>query len=161
MKSNKDQRTGVKPKDRKLATTVRKEAKAGKLTANQWQNTPQQNEFMAAWLDPKSDTFGNAYKSALKAKYSPKYANQIIANVTDNEWIRSYKRRSSLQMEHLEAKLNHLINTTPNSKSPDDTVIKAIELTARLKGLLNTNTQVNVAVVQPILSGNSVHRVEQ
>jgi hypothetical protein len=75
-----------------------------------------------------------------------------------NEWIKDYTRRSNLQMEHLEQKLNQMINGRVDSKSPDDTRIKAIELTARLKGLLDTRSQTNVTLVQPILAGQSVRK---
>ena len=65
---------GLKPKDRKLATQSK-----GKLTANQWQNTPQQNLFMELWLSPALNSqpnpyFSNAYQSALQTK------NQLVSN---------------------------------------------------------------------------------
>lgn len=47
--------------------------------------TPQQELFLASYTDPKSDTFGNAYQSALKAKYSPDYAESITAQMP--EWL--------------------------------------------------------------------------
>lgn len=139
---------GLKPKDRKLATSSK-----GKLTANQWQNTPQQNTFMAAWLDPDSPTFGNAHRSALKAGYSANYALQVAS--VGNQWITDYHKASKLHLEHLEQKLISMINGTPNSKSPDDTKVKAIELIARLGGMVNNNNTTNVTIVQPILGGAS------
>lgn len=38
---------------------------------------PQQIEFIKFYLDPKSETFGNAYQSALKVGYSDTYAQNI------------------------------------------------------------------------------------
>lgn len=57
-----------------------KESEVGMLT-------PQQVQFLALYLDPKSQTFGNAYKSAKKVGYSETYA----MNITDvmPEWLQS------------------------------------------------------------------------
>jgi len=38
---------------------------------------PRQAEFLACYLNPKSETFGNALQSALRASYSEEYANNI------------------------------------------------------------------------------------
>jgi ubiquinone biosynthesis protein UbiJ len=40
---------------------------------------PQQEKFLNYYLDINSETFGNAYQSALKAKYSEEYAQNITA----------------------------------------------------------------------------------
>jgi len=47
--------------------------------------TPQQELFLASYTNPKSETFGNARQSALKAQYSETYAD----NITDAmpEWL--------------------------------------------------------------------------
>lgn len=39
--------------------------------------TPQQEKFLAAYTNPKSDTFSNALQSALKAGYSQEYSESI------------------------------------------------------------------------------------
>lgn len=41
--------------------------------------TPQQEAFLAAYINPKSTTWGNAYQSALKSGYSKDYADNIMA----------------------------------------------------------------------------------
>lgn len=46
---------------------------------------PQQELFLKHYLDPKSDTFSNALQSALKAKYSQEYAENITALLPD--WL--------------------------------------------------------------------------
>lgn len=46
---------------------------------------PQQTEFLANYIDPKSATFGNAYKSAIKAKYKEEYARVIINSLP--KWL--------------------------------------------------------------------------
>lgn len=57
--------------------------------------TPQQEEFLSFYTDPQSETFGNAYQSALRAKYSKDYAENIMhhypnwlaENVGDSEML--------------------------------------------------------------------------
>lgn len=47
--------------------------------------TPQQELFLAEYTNPKSPNFGNAYQSALKAKYSEEYAKTITSK--DLDWL--------------------------------------------------------------------------
>lgn len=46
---------------------------------------PQQQAFLKYYLDPKSETWGNAYRSALKAEYSEEYSQSITAQMPD--WL--------------------------------------------------------------------------
>jgi len=39
--------------------------------------SPRQIEFLRLWLDPKSETFDNAYQSAIRAGYSDEYAQTL------------------------------------------------------------------------------------
>lgn len=43
--------------------------------------TPKQELFLSSYTDPKSETFGNALQSALKAGYKQEYSEQIIATM--------------------------------------------------------------------------------
>ena len=55
-----DKRKGKAPSKRVKA--------AGELAqGNQWQATERQIKFIDAYMDPKSETCGNSYQSALKA----------------------------------------------------------------------------------------------
>ena len=47
--------------------------------------TPQQELFLSYYTNPKSDTFSNAKASALKAKYTESYANNIMTLLP--EWL--------------------------------------------------------------------------
>lgn len=47
--------------------------------------TPQQELFLAEYTNPKSDNFGNARQSALRAGYSETYANNITDSMPD--WL--------------------------------------------------------------------------
>jgi hypothetical protein len=54
-----------------------KKTKKSKKTIPKWQPDPRQAHFLSLFLDPKSETFGNAYQSAIEAKYSKTYAEVI------------------------------------------------------------------------------------
>lgn len=56
----------------------RKKALTNPNGANQWIADPRQQLFLAYYLDPKSSTFSNALQSALKAKFAPEYAENIM-----------------------------------------------------------------------------------
>jgi len=47
--------------------------------------TPQQTEFLAYYLDPKSGTYSNATRSAVKAGYSEDYADNLTSLMPD--WL--------------------------------------------------------------------------
>jgi hypothetical protein len=47
--------------------------------------TPQQEQFLSFYTDPKSETFSNAVQSALKAGYEETYANNITGLMPD--WL--------------------------------------------------------------------------
>lgn len=147
---------GLKPKDRKLATKS-----SGKLTANQWQNTPQQHIFMENWFSPTSPSFGNAYKSALAAGYSDKYAAQISSPAVSNNWIQEYTRRLVLTEDHIIAALSDIATGKQiNSKSPADTQVKALEILGKIKGMIDNKGNTTNVIVTPILNGESVKRAE-
>ena len=59
--------------------------------------SPRQIEFLRLYNDPKSETFGNALQSALKAGYSQEYAENITSLFPD--WL---KKGKSLTMKELE-----------------------------------------------------------
>ncbi len=152
----KDKRVGLKPKDRKLAT----QTKGKKLTANQWQATPQQELFMEGWLTPTSPTFGNAYRSALAAGFNNHYAAIIASPNTNNKWISEYLKKQELTPEHIKQLLQSLAIKANNSRSPDDTRVKALEVLSKIHGMIDRGNNVQVTVVQPILGGESVTRTK-
>lgn len=57
----------------KKGTTKKKNKKRGELAVVD----PRQSNFLAFFLDPKSETFSNALQSALKAGFSKEYAENI------------------------------------------------------------------------------------
>lgn len=147
---------GLKPKDRKLQTTPPTHTKLKKLTANQWQATPQQHKFMDSWINPKSPTFGNAYESAKQAGYNDRYAAQISSPSINNKWIQEYQKKLNLTEEHIRQGIQQLAIRANDSRSPDDTRLKAYETLARISGMIDSKNSITVVNVQPILGGESV-----
>lgn len=49
---------------------------------NQYKPDPRQDMFLANYLDPKSETWSNAYQSAIKAGYTDEYAQNITGQGT-------------------------------------------------------------------------------
>lgn len=60
--------------------------------ANQYLLDPRQLKCWEYYADPKSETFGNATQSAIKAGYEPDYADQI----TTVEWFKGKVRRLNM-----------------------------------------------------------------
>ena len=71
------------------AKQKRKTKKAIQPHANQYLLDPRQNLCWGYYVDPKSETFSNALRSALKAGYSEGHANLIT---TENWWLEKTRR---------------------------------------------------------------------
>lgn len=122
-------RPGLAPHKRKIANS----------RSNQWQANPKQELFLDYYLDVNSETFANAYQSAIKAGYSEAYANEITAPTNKQEWLRQNPRLNNYELEHIQQKLVQWVEAQ-DSRYADK--IKAIELLAKLKGLLIERKQV-------------------
>lgn len=60
--------------------------------SNQFQHDPRQIRTWELYINPKSETFGNAKQSAIKGGYEPEYAGQI----TTAEWFIVKLRRLNM-----------------------------------------------------------------
>ena len=88
---------------------LRKTGEKG-VQANQWTNSPQQNEFLRFYLDPEQEeTWGNPYQSAIKAGYSESYASKIMTVAP--QWIQQANNIVRLQPEHLKQALASIANS--------------------------------------------------
>lgn len=104
---------------------ARKVGQGDKVYANQWTNSPQQNEFLRYYLDPEqAETWGNAYHSAIKAGYSESYANSII-NVAP-QWIQQANNIVRLNPEHLKQALASIANSKMEKASDRIQAIKLL-----------------------------------
>ena len=103
---------------------LRKQGEKG-VVANQWTNSPQQNEFLRFYLDPsEKETWGNAYLAATKAGYSESYASSII-NVAP-QWIQQANNLVKLQPEHLKQALASIASSTYEKASDRIQAIKLL-----------------------------------
>lgn len=74
---------------------------------------PQQQEFLRHFLDPKSETFGNYTQSAIKAGYSPDYADNISSLMP--KWLDEALEDSNLVRKALD-NLSEFIGNEENKQ---------------------------------------------
>lgn len=72
--------------------------------------TPQQENFLAFYVDPRSDTYSNACQSALKAGYSQEYAENITSLMPD--WLSESIGDIKL-LRKAENRLNQILDLEP------------------------------------------------
>ena len=95
---------------------------------------PRQSLFLSYYIDPKSETFSNAYKSALKAGYEEEYAKTILSQ--DVQWLSDSLSDASL-LNKAEKRLNQILDFEPvNEEGAIDNSLlanqmKAISLVAK------------------------------
>lgn len=75
-----------------VSETRREDAKTNPFGSNQYLLDPRQKLMWEYYINPKSETFGNAYQSALKANYEEATATQI----TTYDWFLDKRRRLNL-----------------------------------------------------------------
>ena len=91
---------------------------------------PQQETFLKAFLDPKSETWGNYRQSAMKAGYSQDYSDNISTEMP--EWLRSNLGKSRLVQKaekNLDMALDGLLDDPEGGKK--DIQWKATDMTLR------------------------------
>lgn len=84
--------------------------------------TPRQMAFLARYHDPKSDTFGNAYQSALAAGYSKAMANSVT--VLAPRWLEK-KTETHKMLDKAEKNLDKFLDL--ETKEPVITMIGEIK----------------------------------
>lgn len=83
--------------------------------------TPQQEQFLSYYTDPKSETFSNALRSALKANYSQEYSESITYQMP--EWLSENVGDMKL-LRKAEKKLNSALDYEPvNEEGKIDTAL--------------------------------------
>ena len=111
--TKKGKKFGLRTQGEKGVTAL--DVKSGKVVskrvyANQWTNSPQQNEFLNYYLNPEQEeTWGNAYLAATKAGYSDSYASSIMSVAP--QWIQQANNIVRLQPEHLKQALASIANS--------------------------------------------------
>lgn len=102
-----------------------------------------QRKFIELWLDTESDTFGNAYQSAIKAGFSEKSARVITGNSRNLDWVQDAKQLyASLEPEHIYLAMQQIATNT----RADRDKLRALELMAKIRGMFIERTQSDVNV---------------
>jgi hypothetical protein len=144
-RKNNGNNKGLAPKDRP----------SGQV-ANQWRATPKQKLFVELYLNPNSKSFGNAYRSAIQAGYKEGHAVKISSPSVANKWLVEYSNKSNLSIEHLKEVVTDIIRGNIDSKDYTATQLKAIELYAKLDGLLIERKQVQSVIKVELGQANQV-----
>jgi hypothetical protein len=95
--------------------------------SNQYKLDPRQKMCWDLYIDPKSDTFGNAYQSAIKVGYEESYARTI----TDTEWFCEKVRRLQM-LNKAERNLNNIMDLPLDDKA--NVVLDASKFIAKTLG---------------------------
>lgn len=120
-----------------------------------WKGNKKQRLFIEYWVNPQSDTFGNASKSGVKAGFSNSYSLNLTHLAP--KWLSENIEKLNLYDEHIKQGIYDIaLNTdSTNSRSPNDTKLKAYEVLSDIHGMTGKGNSVNVNIVQPILGGAS------
>lgn len=97
--------------------------------------TPQQELFLAAYTNPKSDTFGNALQSGLKAGYSQEYSESItyqlpewlMENLGDMKMLRKAERVLEKTLEEDYDEQEILVDGLPTGKVKREPALSKIK----------------------------------
>ena len=113
--------------------TRKSKRKSNPNKANQWRPDPRQSLFLQFYLDPKSETFANCLRSALKANYSEEYAKVLVAQMPTwlSENLKDGEMISQAEKNLLEFLIMDTINTGQTKKGEifeyDDAGLKRIK----------------------------------
>ena len=80
--------------------------------------TPRQMNFLKYYLDPKSETFSNALRSALKAGYSQEYSESITSQTP--QWL-AENLGDAKMIKKAEKRINNLLDSNEERISLDAT----------------------------------------
>lgn len=95
---------------------------------------PKKQKFLEAYYSPESETYANAYRSALAAGFSPSYAKVIMSPSYNNTWVKieNFQKQTSLTPAHIVKSAEKLALRGKK----EDTQLKAIEFLAKIHGML-------------------------
>lgn len=107
---------------------------------------PQQILFLASYTNPKSETFGNALQSALKAGYTREYSESLTAQMPD--WL-SENLGKTKQLKKAEDNLEEVQNL--NIKDDEGKIVGEI---------LRERTKVDLFIAETVGKANYSKRSE-
>jgi len=91
-------------------------------------------DFLAFYYDPNSETYANAYQSALKAGFTHHYAKTIMSPAVGNTWVKieNYYQNTTLTVQHI---IQSAENLALRAKK-EETRLKALDFLARIHGMM-------------------------
>lgn len=92
---------------------------------------PQQIAFLSYYTNPQSETFGNAYQSAIKANYTEEYAKNITGQMPD--WL-SENIRDINMLDKAERNLNKALDISIDDDKHGEKALKATIFVAERLG---------------------------
>jgi hypothetical protein len=95
---------------------------------------PRKKKFLDNYYNPESDTYANAYRSAINAGFKPSYAKIIMSPAYNNNWVRieNYYEKTSMTPEHIISSAERVALRSPKEENQ----LKALEFLAKLRGML-------------------------
>ena len=92
-----------------------------------------QRKFIQLWLNPNSDTFNNAYLSAIEAGFSKATARNITGNARGLQWIQDAKQlyAATMSPEHIYAGIQDIAINTRSDRDK----LQAYALLGKYNGL--------------------------
>lgn len=107
-------------------------------------NKKRQRNFIEAYFNPESPTYGNAYESATKAGFSKSTARVITTNAKGLHWIQEAKQlySSTYSPAHIIKGFEHITQTA----RADRDKIQALDRLAKIHGMYIERVEQNVNV---------------
>lgn len=100
-------------------------------------------DFLELWLNPNSDTFANAYRSAIAAGFKDSYARSITGNVRNLEWVQQGKELlKNFTPVHVVAGFQKEATQAKDSRDR----IQALDRLAKIHGMYIDRSQSDVTV---------------
>lgn len=145
----------VRVADRRQGLPSSKRPKVTKdINANQWTLTPRQLKFAEYYFLPKSETYANAYQSAIKAGYKHQSAIKITSQSQNLEWIADARSMlANYTPHHIQQAYQKEYETATTAKDR----LHALDSMSKVLGMQNNNntTEINVnfnnSVPRPVI----------
>lgn len=101
-----------------------------------------QLDYVLNYYDPNSETFGNSFRSAVKAGFSQKYAKTLMQPAVNNLWVlEARKRMTNFTPDHIYQALQDVAVSGENRDK-----IRALELMGKANGMFVDRQQRDVHV---------------
>lgn len=118
-----------------MATKVAKpKARGGKTSKTREEHDPRHVQFLQNYYDPKSPTFANGVRSAIKAGFSEEYSIILMSRMP--AWVQSGKVKFDVMLEKAEQNLFDMLDMDPvvPAMGPFGPLMQSIPIGKKVKG---------------------------